>query len=284
MDGKPLTRSHGAPLRLVMPSMYGYKGVKWVRELRFDSDPDARLLGAARLRHRRLGRPVERLWLDRASRASGAAERAAHWLLAVTFFVMLFTGLLPERLGVRGHPRPAHRQGLAPLERDRARGRAASLVTLLGDRRALARSAREIDRFDADDGRWLRGAPRRLLNGRPAPPQGRFNAGQKLNAALIGGLMLAMYVTGGLLWYGERDTTYRFAGTVMVHDWAHADPDAARRRPPLPRGAAPGDAPRAARHDARRRRRGRGRASTTRSGSSPSTRRGARATRHARLS
>ena len=35
MDGKPLTRSHGAPLRLVLPSMYGYKGVKWVRELRF---------------------------------------------------------------------------------------------------------------------------------------------------------------------------------------------------------------------------------------------------------
>jgi DMSO/TMAO reductase YedYZ molybdopterin-dependent catalytic subunit len=34
-DGKPLTRSHGAPLRLVLPSMYGYKNVKWVRELRF---------------------------------------------------------------------------------------------------------------------------------------------------------------------------------------------------------------------------------------------------------
>jgi formate dehydrogenase subunit gamma len=58
------------------------------------------------------------------------------------------------------------------------------------------------------------------MRGGAAPPQGRFNAGQKLNAALIGGLMLAMYVTGFLLWYGERDTTYRFAGTVMVHDWA----------------------------------------------------------------
>jgi DMSO/TMAO reductase YedYZ molybdopterin-dependent catalytic subunit len=36
-DGKPLTRSHGAPLRLVLPRMYGYKNVKWVRELRFDA-------------------------------------------------------------------------------------------------------------------------------------------------------------------------------------------------------------------------------------------------------
>jgi DMSO/TMAO reductase YedYZ molybdopterin-dependent catalytic subunit len=27
MDGKPITREHGAPLRLVIPEMYGYKGV-----------------------------------------------------------------------------------------------------------------------------------------------------------------------------------------------------------------------------------------------------------------
>jgi len=30
LDGKPLTREHGAPLRLVIPEMYGYKGVKWL--------------------------------------------------------------------------------------------------------------------------------------------------------------------------------------------------------------------------------------------------------------
>ena len=30
MDGKPLSRPHGAPVRLVMPQMYGYKSVKWV--------------------------------------------------------------------------------------------------------------------------------------------------------------------------------------------------------------------------------------------------------------
>jgi DMSO/TMAO reductase YedYZ molybdopterin-dependent catalytic subunit len=30
MDGKPLVREHGAPLRLVIPDMYGYKGVKWL--------------------------------------------------------------------------------------------------------------------------------------------------------------------------------------------------------------------------------------------------------------
>jgi len=33
MDGSPLTRAHGAPARLVMPRMYGYKGVKWVQRI-----------------------------------------------------------------------------------------------------------------------------------------------------------------------------------------------------------------------------------------------------------
>jgi DMSO/TMAO reductase YedYZ molybdopterin-dependent catalytic subunit len=33
MDGKPLSRSHGAPVRLVIPEMYGYKNVKWLKAI-----------------------------------------------------------------------------------------------------------------------------------------------------------------------------------------------------------------------------------------------------------
>ena len=33
MDGRPLRREHGAPARVVMPQMYGYKGVKWVSKI-----------------------------------------------------------------------------------------------------------------------------------------------------------------------------------------------------------------------------------------------------------
>ncbi|GGI09650.1 sulfite oxidase-like oxidoreductase [Egicoccus halophilus] len=33
-DGEPLTREHGGPLRLVVPSRYGWKSVKWVTEIR----------------------------------------------------------------------------------------------------------------------------------------------------------------------------------------------------------------------------------------------------------
>lgn len=33
MDELPLTREHGAPARMVLPSMYGYKGVKWLERI-----------------------------------------------------------------------------------------------------------------------------------------------------------------------------------------------------------------------------------------------------------
>jgi DMSO/TMAO reductase YedYZ molybdopterin-dependent catalytic subunit len=33
MDGAPLPREHGAPVRVVIPEMYGYKNVKWVERI-----------------------------------------------------------------------------------------------------------------------------------------------------------------------------------------------------------------------------------------------------------
>ncbi|HET9114477.1 MAG TPA: molybdopterin-dependent oxidoreductase [Gaiellaceae bacterium] len=33
MDGEPLAQEHGAPLRLVIPEMYGYKNVKWLERI-----------------------------------------------------------------------------------------------------------------------------------------------------------------------------------------------------------------------------------------------------------
>jgi len=33
MDGQPLPRPHGAPVRVVIPDMYGYKNVKWVERI-----------------------------------------------------------------------------------------------------------------------------------------------------------------------------------------------------------------------------------------------------------
>jgi DMSO/TMAO reductase YedYZ molybdopterin-dependent catalytic subunit len=40
MDGKPRAREHGAPVRVVIPDMYGYKGVKWVEQITLGVDAE----------------------------------------------------------------------------------------------------------------------------------------------------------------------------------------------------------------------------------------------------
>ena len=59
MNGKPLSREHGAPVRVVIPEMYGYKNVKWVAKIVVTDHVDPGLLGAARLRRRCMRRQVE---------------------------------------------------------------------------------------------------------------------------------------------------------------------------------------------------------------------------------
>jgi DMSO/TMAO reductase YedYZ molybdopterin-dependent catalytic subunit len=39
MDGQPLKREHGAPARVVIPEMYGYKNVKWVERIELVAHP-----------------------------------------------------------------------------------------------------------------------------------------------------------------------------------------------------------------------------------------------------
>ena len=126
---------------------------------------------------------------------------------------------------------------------------AIALVLVLGDRRRLADDWREIETIDADDRRWLRG--RRA-------PQGRFNAGQKVNALLTAAFAVLFVVSGFFLWLGERDHRFLFDGTGTVHETLTLASVAPARRAPLPRGDPPLDAARAARDDARRRARGLG--------------------------
>ncbi len=136
-------------------------------------------------------------------------ERALHWVHASAFFVLLGSGTvlyLPSLAAAVGR-RPLVKE--VHLATALAWAVAIVAVVLLGDRRGLARTLRELDRFDEDDRRWLRG--RRA-------PQGRFNAGQKLNAAVTAAFALLFAVSGLLLWLGERDTRFRLGSTIVLHD------------------------------------------------------------------
>jgi formate dehydrogenase subunit gamma len=130
---------------------------------------------------------------------------------ATAFLVLLASGLclylpsLAEEIGRRPLLKHIHLYTAA------AWAIALVLVLVFGDHSALRRTLREIDRFDANDRAWLR------LRG--GVPQGRLNAGQKLNAVVTAAFAILFAVSGFLLWYGERDTRFRFASTLLVHDW-----------------------------------------------------------------
>jgi formate dehydrogenase subunit gamma len=135
-------------------------------------------------------------------------ERLLHWVNAVGFLFLLGTGLILylPRLSML----VSRRQLIQSLHFWAGVGwlGALAVVVVLGGRRLLA-TARELDTFDPDDLRWLRG--RKVA-------QGRFNAGQKINAVLTAAFTVLFGVSGLLLWFGEQDTRYRFASTVILHD------------------------------------------------------------------
>ena len=137
-------------------------------------------------------------------------ERLVHWVHASAFFVLLGSGLvlylpsLSAAVGRRPLVKGVH------IWTAIAWVVAIAVLVLLGNRRSLARTVREIDLFDRDD--------RRFLTGSLDAPQGRFNAGQKVNTILTAAFAALFGLSGLLLWYGERDTRFRLPGTVFLHD------------------------------------------------------------------
>jgi formate dehydrogenase subunit gamma len=81
--------------------------------------------------------------------------------------------------------------------------------------RAFRRDARLLNRFSRDDWQWLRSADRR----RGAVMVGKFNAGQKLNAAFIAGAILVMLGTGAMLFWPNFWALSLRVGATFVHDW-----------------------------------------------------------------
>ncbi|MDX6549956.1 MAG: formate dehydrogenase subunit gamma [Gaiellales bacterium] len=115
------------------------------------------------------------------------SERAAHWLLAAAFFTMLLSGgMVPHHYVWTNTALDVHVGAAIVL--------VVGLLALTLPGRALKRTARELAILDADDRAWL--SPARLLNRKPAPPVGRFNAGQKMNARLSALGLGGLYVTG----------------------------------------------------------------------------------------
>jgi formate dehydrogenase subunit gamma len=136
-------------------------------------------------------------------------ERAVHWIHAASFLAMLVTGLVlyipawSSWFGRRHLVKNVH------LVTAVVWVIAIALVVIVGNRKALMRTWRDAETIDADDRRWLTGR---------GAPQGRMNAGQKLNTIVTVAFALLFLLTGFLLWLGERDHRFLFAGTGALHD------------------------------------------------------------------
>lgn len=143
-------------------------------------------------------------------------ERAAHWLTAAFFITLILTGAalyVPAIIGWVGRRALIERihvdVGLAlvlPL-----------IISLAGTwGRGLRADLQRINRWGRGDREWLR----RTLRRQPTEglAVGKFNAGQKLNAALVGGVMIVMLMTGSVMhWPYYWPLSWR-TGATFVHD------------------------------------------------------------------
>ncbi len=142
-------------------------------------------------------------------------ERVVHWSNATLFLILIATGAslyvpsLSALVGRRELVRNVHVYA----------GLALPLPVLLGaaGRRwgsALRGDLARINRWSSDDVRWFRS-----LSRDPMAELGKFNPGQKLNAAFTGGAILVMLGTGSILhWYKPFPLGWR-TGATFVHDW-----------------------------------------------------------------
>jgi formate dehydrogenase subunit gamma len=140
------------------------------------------------------------------------AERAVHWTLAVLMVVciataaILYNGFLGVPIGHRRVVELIHvYSGLAlPLP----------LLAGLGFTAYRADLSR-LNRFHPTDWAWLRSRARRDGTIRV----GKFNAGQKLNAALTAGSILVLLASGLLMYFPAVARLSWRTGATLVHDW-----------------------------------------------------------------
>ncbi len=143
-----------------------------------------------------------------------ATERWLHGVNGVAFIVMLLTGLalflpfLAQAFGNRPVVKAIH-LAVAALWLT-----AIVLTPILGDRRVIRRTRMEFESLSRDDLRWLRSHAAR------SAPQGKFNGGQKFHAVMQGALTFLFFISGALLYLGERNTVFRLPGTIALHDVA----------------------------------------------------------------
>ncbi len=141
-------------------------------------------------------------------------ERIAHWVNATLFTITMSTGamfyfgwgqsLIPDREAVRA----VHvYSGLGIVV-------AFAIAVIPRWGRSLRADARRINRWSRDDVRWMKSfAKDRTVR------LGKFNPGQKLNAAFVPAAALVLAATGSIMYWNQSFSTDIRTGADFVHQW-----------------------------------------------------------------
>jgi formate dehydrogenase subunit gamma len=147
------------------------------------------------------------------------AERVVHWANATLFAILMATAgvlYLPPLSAAVGR-----RQLIVTIHVYAGLILPFPLVLGIVGRRwgqRLRADLHRLNRWIPEDRMWLKRRGWRPERVRGLK-QGKFNAGQKLNAAFTGGAMLLMLATGSIMhWYKPWPLSWR-TGSTFVHDW-----------------------------------------------------------------
>ena len=145
------------------------------------------------------------------------AERYVHWVTTILMLTLIATGaiLYNDQLAIF----TGHRQFIAVVHL--YCGFALPIPMAAGVfSKAYRADARRLNRHTKQDRLWLR--HRAWKPGRAREhglKVGKFNAGQKLNAAFLCGAILVMVGTGTLMWFQTLASVSMRTGATFVHDW-----------------------------------------------------------------
>jgi formate dehydrogenase subunit gamma len=142
-----------------------------------------------------------------------AGERAVHWVTAALVITLILTGAvlyigdLSALVGRRALIRNIHvAAGLSlPIP--------ILLAVLTRAGRGLRRDLVRLNRWSVDDRRWWRARTRDNVM------LGKFNPGQKLNAAFLAGALVVMIGSGSIMRFFEPFPDAWRTGATSVHDW-----------------------------------------------------------------
>jgi formate dehydrogenase gamma subunit len=144
-------------------------------------------------------------------------ERIVHWTNAILFSILMATAsvlYVPPVSAIVG------RRELVKTIHVYA-GLLLPFPVLLGIvwGRRFRDDLRRLNRWIADDMAWLRARQWKAGRSGGGVRLGKFNPGQKFNAAFTGGAIVLMLATGSIMrWYKPWPLRWR-TGATFVHDW-----------------------------------------------------------------